>query len=493
VTDPLSYFGEGFNHYGQDAITVASLVYTSAGGQEAYDAMVQFDVDDAFVEGCYPPYLVQPTGQITSGAGNPLFGWTPPEDVTRYQLYVQNPAGNRHFNEILTPAQLGCEDTYNNGCEIDIASLDPADVLVSNGDYQWWIRAEVSGTWQEWVGPETFTLTIPAPGLVTEESITGGDTLTPTWAWSTDDNANYFRVYLAGDDGSVPVNRWFTRAELCGGYAGTSCTFNPTPAAPLVDGVTYTLYVQSYGPGGYSSGGFEDSGYVAFTPLTVTLPRPTGDAPSGEILFSNGDLTYTWTGLVGATRYEIYIARAGVGVVFYQPVDLSDVTCDEFLACSFTPTDVAPSALLVANGDYVWWLRAEIDGAFWTPWDGPNTFTLNVAEPDLVTPGTTTGTDTLRPTWNWTTDDNANWFRLYLGGDDGTVPVNGWVNRADLCGDFSSTDCAFTPDFDLTNGVTYTFYVRSYGPGGYSIGGVNDSGYRDFAPVTITLSIITGE
>ena len=63
-----------------------------------------------------------------------------------------------------------------------------------------------------------------------------------------------FRVYVSSTTpASKPIDLWVTRTAACGSPGGTTCAYTST--VDLVDGRSYNLYVQSYGPGGFSTGG----------------------------------------------------------------------------------------------------------------------------------------------------------------------------------------------------------------------------------------------
>jgi hypothetical protein len=424
------------------------------------------------------PVAVGPTGVITDGYGNPTFQWTGVADATTYEVYVARNSTQIFYDDV------ACAVT---NCSIDLTTLGEQYRLI-DGSYYWYVRAQYSGGgWSPWVGPVTFTLDAAPPGLVTPGGTSGTDMLRPTFNWSlTGDaaNATYFNLTLVAGSGATPLAQWFTRTETCGSPAGTSCTYTPT--FDLVDGMSYIMYIASWGPGGQSVGGAYGNGYVNVAQFTVTVPKPVPTAPTGTLTTGIGNPSYQWTGIAGATQYELYVGT-GAAQIAYLPLDAGTVCSG--LNCSVTLAEIDP-AYLLPNGSYLWYVRA-MTGGVWGPWVGPTPFTVSVPTPGLVAPGAAPSGSTVRPTFSWTVPagaQTASYFGLYLAQDGGPALLNTWLTRAALCGSYDGVSCSFMPSFDLVNGVSYTLYVGSFGPGGQSVtGGPFGNGYVDVGTVLIDL------
>lgn len=217
-------------------------------------------------------------------------------------------------------------------------------------------------------------------------------------------------------------------------------------------------------------------------------------APREIITDGYGNPTYTWSH-TGADSYEFYLDNsANDGQPIYYGVGLAeDVYCTG-MTCSFDPTLLAEIARL-RDGDYVVYLRGTTSGVAGSV-QGPFTFTLNAAPPAPVIFGTTTGTDTLRPTFNWSASDEAayaTWFRLFLikkGLFDAAIytpTADVWFSRAQLCGGVDSLQCTVQTGLDLQDETAYYLYIQSYGPGGLSVGGAQYNNGWAGAEVTVNI------
>jgi hypothetical protein len=318
----------------------------------------------------------------------------------------------------------------------------------------------------------TFTLDAALPGLVQPGTTTGTDTRRPTFSWTLDadtDFATWMQLIIDGDNATQPVSQWLKRVDLCDSATSTACDF--TPGVDLTDDVTYTMRIRTYGPGGLS-----DQGFAEFSPVTITLPKPGLLGPVGEITNGFGNPIYAWEGVPGSDTYELYVGKGGTQI-FYDEISCGDPVC----TVELTSRD---EAYRLTNGVHEFYVRALYADDTWSPWAGPMPFTLNAEPPAPVTPEATTGTTTRRPTFNWAlngTAANATWMQMVLTDGGGATAVSQWLRRETLCGSIVGTDCDFTPDFDLTDGETYTLNVLSYGPGGIA------PAPQPFDPVTIML------
>ena len=211
--------------------------------------------------------------------------------------------------------------------------------------------------------------------------------------------------------------------------------------------------------------------------LTPVPPVLALSTPTGIITPTYGNPTYTWTN-IGATTYELAVFRAeNLVTPVYFGQNLAAVTYCSGQTCSINPVtqpSVNESARLT-NGAHVVYIRA-VGGT----WAGPFNFSLNAPPPAPVTMGSTTGTNTLRPTFNWTLPSDASyatWFRLFLikkslfDAGNYTPTVDIWRSRTELCGSAISTNCTIQSGLDLQDNTNYYLYIQSYGSGGVSVGG----------------------
>ncbi len=103
-----------------------------------------------------------------------------------------------------------------------------------------------------------------------------------------------------------------------------------------------------------------------------------------------------------------------------------------------------------------------------------------IAPPGLVTLNPPTNTSSLRPTFHWTLTGSAataTYFNLVVSptSNVNAPSINVWISRTDACASPNGTTCSMVAPSDLGDAVAYAAFMRSYGPGGYSTGGI--SGY----------------
>jgi len=77
--------------------------------------------------------------------------------------------------------------------------------------------------------------------------------------------------------------------------------------------------------------------------------------------------------------------------------------------------------------------------------------------------GQNIGTDFI-PIYTWNKVNSAIWYRVYIGGTSGAV-YDQWHKASDVCG---ASVCSINPNTTLSVG-NYSWYVQTYGAGGYSL------------------------
>jgi hypothetical protein len=95
-------------------------------------------------------------------------------------------------------------------------------------------------------------------------------------------------------------------------------------------------------------------------------------------------------------------------------------------------------------------------------------FTVAVPAPGSATPGATTGTDTLRPTVNWSLQGSALYaadFQITITGSNAIV-VKRWYTRTAACGSVTGTTCSIRVPTDLVNNRDYALSLTPRSAGG---------------------------
>ncbi|MEQ9028994.1 MAG: S8 family serine peptidase, partial [Aggregatilineales bacterium] len=394
-----------------------------------------------------------PNGAISTGYGNPLYQWSD-TTVDNYELYVARVDGTQIINPMVSRANI-CNGAT---CSIDLTTLAEANRL-TNGAYQWYVR-EAGGTWTTAMN---FTLDATAPALVTLNTTTGTDSIKPTFHWGlsgTATNATYFNVYIApsANVGTPVLQQWYTRTESCGGINGTTCSL--LSPIELTNGVEYQLYIQSYGPGGYSTGG--TGGYAGPDTFTINIPTPQPISPNGTVNLPLGNPLYTWTDIAGAEYYYLYVANSSGSQIINEVV--SDAGYCNGTQCQLDATTLRESYRL-PNGAYTFYVRGWKDGQA-TPWSGGMSFTVNSTLPGAVTKvfpleGESTAYNT---TFQWNEVANVSGYNLYLVNPNGVASgvLRGEVGDEVVC---STGTCGWNTTLASVPG-TWTWYVQAFNSAG---------------------------
>lgn len=274
-----------------------SVSATNPVGTSAFSAARAFEPSAPVV-----PSTVTPSGMTS--VTSPTYTWRASPSANFYHLLVQNTAGVV-VSTSYSASAAGC------GVGTGVCSVTPAVVLSDGATYNFRVTATNDVGTSAWSPLRLFRVNLsvaPAvPTIVTPEgTIT---TATPTYTWTASAGATSYWLLVQNTAG-VAINTSYTAiAAGCGAGTGT-CSV--TPAAALLNGAMYTLFVNA-------TNGVATSAWSAVRTITVSTAgpsvplAPTLVSPRGNI----GTLTptYTWNASAGATSYNLLVRNtAGVAI-----------------------------------------------------------------------------------------------------------------------------------------------------------------------------------
>jgi len=275
-------------------------------------------------------------------------------------------------------------------------------------------------------------LHLDPPGPLTPTPIAPTGTITdytPTYSWSKVALATLYQYQLY--KGGTLVYAENVTTSVCD---ATTCSVTPTTE---LSGGDYTWRVGAYVYGSWKA--FTDP-----EPFTVDIPlTPSQISPSGMI--SDTTPTYTWSRIIGATRYQYQLYQDTTRLYAYT---VTSSVCGS-TTCSDTPPDV------LGAGDYTWRVGAYVDET-WKAFTAGEPFTVEAPEvtPTTISPeGTITDTT---PTYTWSKIDGATRYQYQLY--QGSTRLYAYTVSSSVCG---STTCSGTPTTPLGRG-DYTWRVGAY-------------------------------
>lgn len=406
-----------------------------------------------------------PSGTINTT--RPTYTWQPVSGATEYGLRVGS-AGNDVFTKTVS-ADEACN---GNTCSVD-ANAANADALL-DGNYNFFVRAKLNGTWSAWSNAKAFTVDSPAADLPQLNPPTNADSLNPTLVWKAGPGALWFQIYLAPtNDLSAPaIQVWVDRNQVCTGDNNADCSYDVSKA--LLEGTEYSLYMQAWGPGGFSTGGAQGwAGPVKFnTPGQVQAPVVYNvEIEEGRIVVvMPNDNTVQW--------FNIYLGSPDGSWSHNQWYQKTNGMCGDN-GCRIL-TDAHPT-----NGSYVAYVQTWGTNGFSTSamdgWMGPVNFNVRLSAPSTVN-AMAQHTDESKPRFGWDEANGATWYNLRVTQGEETV-FEKWYSSIEAECYVNDTRCSVTGDVTLNAGETYEWTVRAWGPGGF---GPNNDGNNWSEIVTFT-------
>jgi hypothetical protein len=344
--------------------------------------------------------LTTPTPGSTFTSTNVTFDWTTAAGATKYLLHLGTTgvgSSNLFSSTEITATTATAIDLPGNGETIYARLFTYYGTAYAYTDYTY---TDVTQS----------ALTTPTPGATFSST-------SVTFDWKTATGATKYLLHL-GSTGKGSSN-----LDSSGQIAGTTVTFSDLPA----NGETIYARLFTYWGTAYA---FTDYTYTALTATAATLTTPT---PSST--FTSPTITFDWTAVTGATKYELELGSTGVGS--------SNVFSSTTTGTTITATN------LPANGETIY---ARLITYFGTATVSADTTYTAVTQSALTTPTPGSAFTSTSVTFDWKTATSATGYLLHLG----TTGVGS--SNLDSSGQITGTTVTFT---NLpTNGET--IYARLF-------------------------------
>ena len=352
------------------------------------------------------PTVTGPGGSQSSL--RPTVSWTTADGATGYEVRITDLTTN---TSVFTNAPASGN------------AWSPTADLFSGRSYRVWVRAVSGGSVGAWSNPQDFTVAVPD----TIGPVGSANEIRPTFSWTGVAGAASYAIRV--NDVSAGLTNVFPGLTV----SGTSWQ----PPADLASGRTYTWQVRA----------LNQAGLGAWSPLeSFTVDRPVTTGPASGVTALRP--AFTWTGVTGASRYEIIVNDKTAGVV-------------NRFKTQVTGTTWTPPVDLVSGRTYTWQVRALRPQGLgrWSP-----LATVAIGRPTLL--GPSGDWNDQRPTFTWSGIGGAPTYQIRVD-DLTTGRTNLYLTTV------SSLD--WTPPTDLTVGHTYRWYVRA----------MNTNGLGMWSPATV--------
>jgi hypothetical protein len=344
------------------------------------------------------PVIVSPIG--STPAQRPTFIWTSVPGAASYKVWVKNVSTGANPFHQATSVSTVYQMPFNLG-------IGKFDVYVQ--------AVFATGAVSDWSSINRFTVVTPVSvsSLAQRQA-----TYRPTLTWLALPGASKYEIWLDNrSTGQSQVYRTFV----------TTTSWTPDADLQLS---RYRFWARGIAVDGTPAGWSPQTDF-----LVVTPPQPVTPLSSTF----DRQQTFTWTTVLGATSYGVYLQNTSNGAVVANVSGLPTP--------SWTPT------VALADGNYAWWSIAESAIAgFRSDWSVRTDF--YVGGRPVVT-GPTGQVATLRPTIRWADVVGAGKYDVWLNRTFG--------NQIDfnVFKQFGVTGNSLQVPADLVNGAEYRVWVRA--------------------------------
>ena len=377
------------------------------------------------------PEPAMPTGMVvTPGNSEATVTWNAVAGATSYNIYRSTSQGQQGTKVGASSSTSYVDSTAVNGVTYYY------DVTADNVAGEGPVSAQSTGV--------TPVIPVVSPGAPSGLTAIAGNAQV-TLNWTAVAGANSYNVYRSTNPGSQGAKV---------GSSATTAFSDPT----VVNGTTYFYEVTANNAAGEGAASVQSSGATPAVPVTAPA-APTGvNATAG-----NGEVTVSWTGVAGATSYNIYRSTSPGS----QGLKVGSSSATTYLDATASNGTTYSYAVTADN--------AAGEGQASTPSSGV-TPTVPLTVPARPT-GVNAVAGTARVTVTWTAAAGSTSYNIYRSTSQGS--------QGSLIGTSSTTSYS---DSTVANGTTYYYEVTAVNSAGESPASTQSAPATPAVPVTLPVA-----
>jgi uncharacterized repeat protein (TIGR02543 family) len=326
------------------------------------------------------PTLSSPANGATGIAVSPTLTWSTVTAVVTYR------------------AQVSTASDFSTGMVVDDSTLTAASKalssLTNNTQYYWRVNAKNAAGTSAWSTAFSFATIVAAPAvpvLSSPATNSTGVAVSETLSWGAVTGDSTYRIQVSTSSG-------FSAGTII--VDDSTLTAPSKAVGPLSNTTQYYWHVNAKNAGGMSAW----STAFTFTTVVAASGVPALSTPANGATGVGVSPTLTWTGVAGATSYEVQVSTVSTfaTTVFDQP--------------GVTTTSQAVTPALSNNGQYYWRVNATNAGGT-SAWATANSFTTIVAAPSAPTlsaPANGASGVAVSPTLTWGAVTGAVTYRIQV-------------------------------------------------------------------------------
>ena len=275
-------------------------------------------IDDDSITPADVPTNLYTEGRLDLAPATPTLRWVGVQGATSYRVYMQYVGGAGMVIDTTANATAICTGVV---CALPTEDLLDGwgliDINASGEDFEWWVGAD--GT--AWSQRAAFAVDL-APAALPQVTVAPNQGR-PTVTFPDDPGTAWVQFWL-GPSPWGDYLAWHGRGawvdENTPSFTcdGTTCRIDPAWDAPA--GVEYTVWMQAWGPGGFSEGGPVPSAPSWTNGNTFSYPAQPAALPGvpGVDAYDGNQPVFGWESGARSTWYHLVVTTATADTVLYD-------------------------------------------------------------------------------------------------------------------------------------------------------------------------------